>query len=104
MSTPKKKADNELTRSSQDVLTTSLQAVKENPNLLTQWAQKNPWQATTITGLAIGGYLSYSQHIGEYKIPSLTFKLSEQSSLSVAGALEQEGKVKNVGVIFQWKF
>lgn len=100
----KKKLNSKRTDLSQDALMNSLQTVKENPTLVTQWAQKNPWKATTMTGLAIGSYLSYSQHVGEYQVPALTFKLSEQTTLSVEGNLGLEGNVKNLGVTFQWKF
>jgi len=87
-----------------DKLTTVAALVKENPSLVNQWAQQDPWKTTALVSLAVGSYVGYSQATGEYKIPPLNFDISENVSIRIGGEIGVGGEVKNLGVTLKWKF
>jgi hypothetical protein len=79
-------------------------AVKNNPQLVVDWAKEHPVSAVGMTGLAVGSYVGYSHTTGEYKIPGYEFNVSENASVKIEGGIGLNGEVKDVGVAFRWKF
>jgi hypothetical protein len=79
-------------------------AVKNNPQLMVDWAKEHPVSAVGMTGLAVGSYMGYSHTIGEYKIPGYEFNVSENASVKIEGGVGLNGEIKDVGVVFRWKF
>lgn len=78
--------------------------VKNNPQLMVDWAKEHPVSAVGMTGLAVGSYVGYSHTTGEYKIPGYEFSISENASVKIEGGIGLNGEVKDVGVAFKWRF
>lgn len=79
-------------------------AIKDNPQVVVDWAKEHPISAVGMTGLAVGIYVGYSQITGEYKIPGYEFNISENASVKIEGGIGLNGEVKDVGVAFKWRF
>lgn len=85
-------------------VTESALNVKNNPQLMVDWAKEHPVSAAGMTGLAVGSYVGYSQMTGEYKIPAYEFNVRENTTVKIEGGVGLNGEVKEVGISFRWKF